>query len=192
MQARVGQTCYCVTVSSGGKHKPEKVLISERSSRDVACVKRQYEDGTISPIRRFVRWKELFATKTEAQKRSDDLNELYGVFSLHPLVSPEVLERNKDILLHVEKEISDRLSDYPNFGGIWWQHLGNDEFKIATMHKQIPEYRYPTPTFINVNNKETIETVIQRVVSKWKTFDVPEEIQTFKDFIADGKKYGWG
>lgn len=99
-------------------------------------------------------------------------------------------EKHEKELNEINKQISERLKDYPNFEGIDFNDLGIRGIKIRGFHKQIKGYSYggqPTIKYDFSNWKECID----QFVTMWKNIDTPEKVVVAKRFFADGEKYGW-
>lgn len=116
--------------------------------------------------------------------------EVKNEFYMKPYVRKEILEQYKDEMLEIENEINKQLKEYPNFLGIDFCDVGAYGIQIRGHHKDISKYTFGSQPTIkyDFSNKED---VIRKFVSMWKHQDTPEEVMSFKRFIADGEKYGW-
>jgi len=137
------------------------------------------------------RERNLFRDKPEAQIRLDYLKKLYfEAFKYKPYLSEEIITEHMDELTQIEKEVTERLKDFPNFTGIDFCNVGAHGIQIRGHHKEIKRYTYGTQPTIKYDFSNYLDC-IQEFVGMWKEYDTPEKIRNEKLFIADGEKYGW-
>lgn len=99
-------------------------------------------------------------------------------------------EKYKNELIYIENAIKEKLKDYPNFKGIDFCNVGAGGIQIRGYHKDINSYTYGDQITIKYDFSNYLEC-INEFVEMWTAYDTPEKIKVFKDFIADGDKWGW-
>lgn len=136
-------------------------------------------------------WSDLYDSWEEANKQLNHINKLYTKgFSSKPFVTIKTLEAHKGEMVKIEKLITKGLKDYENFNGINFCDVGANGIQIRGRHKQIEGYTYgkqPTIKY-DFTNKDM---VVSEFIEMWKAYDTPENVESFKEFLRQGEKYGW-
>ena len=149
------------------------------------------KDWKLEPFTNAVGWERLFDSWEEAQRHYKHLDRLYNKgFWQKPFVEPHILEKYKGEMIRIEKLINEGLKDYPNFLGIDFCDVHANGIQIRGHHKEVARYIFgsqPTIYYDFTNKSEVIDEFLEM----WKQNDTPEEVKRFKQFIADGEKYGW-
>lgn len=148
------------------------------------------ENFNVSKNPRFMPWEKLYDGYMEAKKACDHNNNLYKKsFYEEPYVTLNMLEHHKAEMISIQKQITKRLKDYPNFLGVSFSDVNANGVQINGDHSEIKGYHFVIVTvdYDFKNAKEAIEEFIE----SWKAKDNPKAIEDFKKFIADGIKWGF-
>ena len=133
----------------------------------------------------------LFSSESEAQVRLDYVRKLYlETFKHNPYLKEELLVKYLNELLYVEKTITEKLKDFPNFVGIDFCNVGARGIQIRGHHKQIKGYTYGTQPTIKYDFSNYTET-IDEFVSMWEKNDIPERVRGEQNMITECEKWGW-
>ena len=149
------------------------------------------DDFTLSSFSQCVGWDMLYDGWEEADKRVKHIEKLYTKsFYKKPIVSILTLEKYKGELVKIEKEISERLKEYPNFLGVSFCDVHAGGIQILGYHKEIKNHTYGNVITIayDFSNKDE---VANEFVEMWKAQDNPESVNKLKFILDYGDKYGW-
>lgn len=171
------------------KYVLKKCVLSDGSLTEM--IRFIKEDGSLENYSTSFSKDNLFADETKAQERLDHLNDLYkNTFKFEPYLKENTIEKYKKELIYIEKIITEKLKDFPNFEGIDFCDVGAYGIQIRGHHKQIKGYTYGEQITIKYDFSNYMDC-INEFVDMWKKEDTPENVRGELRFIAYGEKYGW-
>lgn len=135
-------------------------------------------------------WDHLFETEEEAQKTANLYNETIKCFDHVPLIDIKKLVANREALINIQNSINEKLKNHPNFDGIDFCDVGANGIQIRLHHKQIKNYTLSEQATLKYDLLN-IEEVIDESVKNFVEFDTEDNIRGYKEFLAEGDKYGW-
>lgn len=136
------------------------------------------------------KWDHLFETEEEAQETANLYNETIKCFDHVPLIDIQKLVANREALIDIQNKINEKLKNYPNFDSIDFCDVGANGIQIRLHHKQINGYTLSEQATLKYdlsNIKEAIDTSVNNFIA----FDTEDNIKGYKEFLAEGDKYGW-
>ncbi len=92
---------------------------------------------------------------------------------------------------YIKTQIFKHLKDYPNLTKVDLLDVSAGGVQVSGTHKEISGYYYVTANTLLEYDFSNADEVVFDFVKCWKCDDDPEKIRNFKDFIFQGKKYGW-
>lgn len=111
-------------------------------------------------------------------------------FQREPYLKDNILEKHYDKLMYIETQINEKLADFENFDGIDFCDVRAGGIQIRGFHKEIKGYTYGDQITIEYDFSNC-EDAIDKFVNMWKNADTPEKVESYKDFIAAGERWGW-
>lgn len=111
-------------------------------------------------------------------------------FRKKPYVKEPMLTEHLDDFLKIENAINEALKDYPNFEAIDFCDVGARGIQIRGHHKEVTGYCFGDSVTLKYDFSN-IDASIEAFVKMWKSKDTTEDLRAYKDFLADGEKYGW-
>lgn len=102
----------------------------------------------------------------------------------------DVYKEHMNDFIYINKQITNRLKDYPNFNGIDFCDVHAGGIQIRGRHKKFPTHTFGDQITIQYDFSN-IEQAINDFAEMWKYFDEPDYIKEYKQFLTDGEKYGW-
>lgn len=135
-------------------------------------------------------WDQLFETEEEAQETANLYNETIKCFDHVPLIDIKKLVANREALIDIQNKINEKLKNHPNFDGIDFCDVGANGIQIRLHHKQIKNYALSEQATLKYD-LSNIEEVIDESVENFIKFDTKDNIRGYKEFLAEGDKYGW-
>lgn len=136
-------------------------------------------------------WKNLYDNFEQAKSEVRRRNDLYFKrFRYEPYLKLEILDKHKEQLIHIEKEINRALGNFENFDGIDFYDVHAGGIQIRGHHKKIKRYTYGSQPTIKYDFSN-VEQIIHEFIEMWKEYDNPQAINKELDFIRWGEKYGW-
>ena len=93
-------------------------------------------------------------------------------------------------LEYAREQIKEQLKDYPNLVKVNFNEISGGKYVIVGNHKLVKNYYYGEQIIIK-HNLINIEDAIHKFVEQWKECDTLENLNSYKEFIADGEKWGW-
>ena len=136
------------------------------------------------------KWDHLFETEEEAQETANLYNETIKCFDHVPLVDIKKLVANREALISMQNKINEKLKNYPNFDSIDFCDVGANGIQIRLHHKQINGYTLSEQATLKYD-LSNIEEVIDASINNFIAFDTEDNIKGYKEFLAEGDKYGW-
>ena len=136
------------------------------------------------------KWDHVFETEEEAQETANLYNETIKCFDHVPLVDIKKLVANREVLIDIQNKINEKLKNYPNFDGIDFCDVRANGIQIRLHHKQINDYTLSEQATLKYD-LSNIEEVIDTSVNNFIAFDTEDNIKGYKEFLAEGDKYGW-
>lgn len=136
------------------------------------------------------KWDHLFETEEEAQETANLYNETIKCFDHVPLVDIKKLVANREALISMQNKINEKLKNYPNFDSIDFCDVGANGIQIRLHHKQINGYTLSEQATLKYD-LSNMEEVIDESVENFIKFDTKDNIKGYKEFLAEGDKYGW-
>jgi hypothetical protein len=130
--------------------------------------------------------------KQEATRIANEISEFSSKhFYRKPYMKTDMLYKHKEDLAEIEREINNALKkEYPGFQGIDFCDVNAGGIQIRGHHKEIDGYSYghqPTIKY-DFSNKDE---VAKEFIESWKAADNEKDIESQKNFISFGEKYGW-
>ena len=136
------------------------------------------------------KWDHLFETEEEAQETANLYNETIKCFDHVPLIDIQKLVANREVLIDIQNKINEKLKNYPNFDSIDFCDVGANGIQIRLHHKQINGYTLSEQATLKYD-LSNIEEAIDTSVNNFIAFDTEDNIKGYKEFLAEGDKYGW-
>lgn len=136
------------------------------------------------------KWDHLFETEEEAQETANLYNETIKCFDHVPLIDIQKLVANREALIDIQNKINEKLKNYPNFDSIDFCDVGANGIQIRLHHKQINGYTLSEQATLKYD-LSNIEEAIDTSVNNFIAFDTEDNIKGYKEFLAEGDKYGW-
>lgn len=136
------------------------------------------------------KWDHLFETEEEAQETANLYNETIKCFDHVPLIDIKKLVANREALINIQNKINEKLKNHPNFDSIDFCDVGANGIQIRLHHKQIDGYTLSEQATLKYD-LSNIEEVIDTSVNNFIAFDTEDNIKGYKEFLAEGDKYGW-
>jgi hypothetical protein len=106
---------------------------------------------------------------------------------LHPEKYPKGYE---EILEYIRKSICEKLKDHPNFEGLDFMDVSGGVIDIRGFHKEVKGYAYTSYNGLKYDFSNAEES-IEEFIRAWKNQDNEGTLMFIKNFINDGKKWGW-
>lgn len=103
-------------------------------------------------------------------------------------LTEEVVNAHRDDIIYINSKIMEGLKDN-NIKNIDFCDVSAGSIQIRLFHKDIGGYSCGSVDLSY--DWDNIEEVIEQAIAVFKNFDTPERIKSYKNFIADGEKYGW-
>lgn len=135
-------------------------------------------------------WDQLFETEEEAQETANLYNETIKCFDHVPLINIKKLVASREALINIQNSINEKLKIYPNFDSIDFCDVGANGIQIRLHHKQINGYTLSEQATLKYD-LSNVEEVIDESVENFIKFDTKDNIRGYKEFLAEGDKYGW-
>ena len=103
-------------------------------------------------------------------------------------VKDDTKEHMNDIF-YIHDKIVEGLKDTNLSDVYFWETYDGSVIYIQLMHKDIQGYVY---TSINFNKDwDNKDEIIQKSIEEFKKLDNPKHLKGYKEFLADGEKWGW-
>lgn len=135
-------------------------------------------------------WGQLFETEEEAQETATLYNETIKCFDHVPFIDIKKLVANREALINIQNRINEKLKIYPNFDSIDFCDVGANGIQIRLHHKQINGYTLSEQATLKYD-LSNVEEVIDESIENFIKFDTKDNIRGYKEFLAEGDKYGW-
>jgi len=118
-------------------------------------------------------------------------NQMLKDLNLTASIEDKTFEEHLQDLVDIQNRVAEGLKSNPNFKGIAFQENPYAQvIHIQLSHKAIYMY-YLTPTIELKSDMSNKEEAIQEVIEAFKQCDTEEYLTWFREFLADGEKYGW-
>lgn len=92
---------------------------------------------------------------------------------------------------YIKTQIFKYLKDYPNLVKIDLIDVSAGAIQISGLHKEVSGYYYVTADIMLEYDFSNADEVVFDFVKCWKRDDNSKKLSDFKDFIWQGKKWGW-
>ena len=103
-------------------------------------------------------------------------------------LTKEVIDAHRDDIIYINHKIMEGLKDN-NIKDIDFCDVSAGSIQVRLFHKDIPGYACDS---VDLSYEwDNIEEVIENAITAFKNFDNPKRVNGFKEFIADGEKWGW-
>lgn len=133
---------------------------------------------------------------TGIEARYDKKMEEYNVrdkvktFDRKPYLKPAIIEEHYDKLMYVQNEVNEKLKDQKGFDGIDFCDVSAGGVQIRGHHKEVNGYAYGEQITIKYDFSNYQEASDQ-FIDMWKAKDNPKALENYKDFLAQGERWGW-
>lgn len=103
-------------------------------------------------------------------------------------MTPHDIENHKQDVIRINKEVSEGLKG-TNFERLDFCDVGANGIQVRLMHKEIKGYCTVLATV--KYSWDNVDEVIKECIEDFKSFDNPKKVMEYKNFLAEGEKYGW-
>ena len=135
-------------------------------------------------------WEYLYETEEEANRIVEEKNSKLKSFRHLPFLKDECLEQHYKELKEIEDQIDGQLSQFKDYDGVDFYDVSAGGIQVRLHHKKIKGYTYGEQKTIKYDFSNAADIPAQ-VIKEFIDINNEEDIQSMKEFIRFGEKYGW-